>query len=223
MIIKITQTASNVRQTYDITSDAFYFTGEAGSFSRLQNITISNADTTIKGVYKVAKWVNYIPFRYFFGWENRTKIFSLYQNGERCGSLYFSKHGFLKSCYVMTLDDGKTFHCYSISKGSFDYVCIFDGEQQIALLETYLSVNDYKYTHKLYLLESHDPYGELLSFFAVYYASDQFAQRMHMSKGSVAEKSWSFSRYNHKYDASFRETHFPDENFFGKTHLFDGG
>lgn len=44
---------------------------------------------------------------------------------------------------------------------------------------------------------------------------------MHMSSGSVSEKAWSFSKYADKYDPKWRETHFPDENFFGKTSLIN--
>ncbi|PWL80500.1 MAG: hypothetical protein DBY18_04600 [Clostridia bacterium] len=64
MIIKVSQTASNVRQSYDIEGENFYYTADAGSFSRLQSITLSGKDMTVKGVYTLSKWVNCIPFRY---------------------------------------------------------------------------------------------------------------------------------------------------------------
>lgn len=63
MIVKISQTASNVKQTFDIESDNFYFYGELGSMNRFQTITISNKQTTIRGIYNLSKLVNYIPFR----------------------------------------------------------------------------------------------------------------------------------------------------------------
>ena len=216
MIIKISQTASNVKQSYDIESENFYFKGDAGS-SRLQSITLSNNENTIKGVYNISNWVNYIPLRYLFGEANLTRVFRLYKNDNIYGSIVFSKHGFLKSFYVIALDSGEIFHCYSLSRGSFNYISIYQGETQIALVETYLSVNDYKYTHKLYVLDEYNQFSDTLSFFVVYYASYNFAQRMHMSKGSVSEKAWSFSNYVDKYDPKWRETHFPNENFFGKT------
>lgn len=55
MIIKISQTASNVRQSYDIEGENFYYTADAGSFSRLQPIILSGKDTTVKGVYTPSK------------------------------------------------------------------------------------------------------------------------------------------------------------------------
>ena len=221
MIIKISQTASNIKQSYDIESENFYYNGDAGSISRLQSITLSNNENTIKGIYNISKWVNYIPFRYLFGEANLTRLFHLYENDNLYGVIVFSKHGFLKSFYVIALDSGEIFHCYSLSRGSFNFVSIYQGDTQIALIETYLSVNDYKYTHKLYLLDEYNQFADTLSFFVLYYASYNFAQRMHMSSGSTSIKSWSFSKYNNKYNPKWRETHFPNENFFGKTSLIN--
>ena len=122
----------------------------------------------------------------------------------------------------MALDSGEIFHCYSLSRGSFKYVSIYHGDTQIALVETYLSVNDYKYTHKLYLLDDYNQFADTLSFFVVYYAGYNFAQRMHMTKGSTTYSTvWFFSKYADKYNPNWRETHFPKENFFGKTSLID--
>ena len=50
MIIKISQTASNVRQSYDIAGKNFNYQGKAGSVSRLQNVVLANSHTTIRGV-----------------------------------------------------------------------------------------------------------------------------------------------------------------------------
>ena len=221
MIIKISQTASNIKQCYDIESENFYYSGDAGSISRLQSITLSNKENTIKGIYKISKWVNYIPLRYLFGKANLTRVFHLYENDNIYGSIVFSKHGFLKSFYVIALDSGEIFHCYCLSRGSFDYVSVYQGDTQIALLETYLSVNDFKYTHKLYLLDDYNQFADTLSFFVLYYVSYNFSQRFHMSSGSTSAKSWSFSKYNNKYNPKWREIHFPNENFFGKTNLFN--
>ena len=221
MIIKISQTASNIKQSYDIESENFYYSGDAGSFSRLQSIILSNKENTIKGIYNISKWVNYIPLRYLFGEANLTRVFHIYKNDNIYGSIVFSKHGFLKSFYVIALDSGEIFHCYCLSRGSFDYVSIYQGETQIALIETYLSVNDFKYTHKLYVLDEYTQFADTLSFFVVYYASYNFSQRFHMSSGSTSTKSWSFSKYADKYNPKWRETHFPNENFFGKTSLIN--
>lgn len=216
MIIKIYQTASNLKQSYDIESENFYYSGNAGSISRLQPITISNKENKITGIYNFSKWVNYIPLRHLFGKECLTRVFRLYKNEKQYGSIAFSEHGFQKSQYIITLDSGEIFYCYSLSRGSFNYVSIYHDDIQIALIETYLSVNDFKYTHKLYLLDAYKPFADTLSFFVLYYANYNFVQRLHMSKGSVTAKAWSFSKYADKYNPKWRETHFPYENFFGK-------
>ena len=221
MIITISQTASNIKQSYNIESDNFYFQGDCGNFNRFQEITLYNKNDNITGKYNLSRWVNYIPFRHLFGVANLTRVFHLYKNDCLYGSIIFSKHGFLKSFYVIALDNGEILHCYNLSKGSFDYVSVYFGDKQIALLETFLNVNDYKYTHKLYILDEYNSFAETLSFFTLYYANYHFAKRFHMSKGSVYEKSWSYSKYKDKYNEMWRETHFPNENFFGKINLFD--
>lgn len=221
MIITISQTASNLKQSYDVTGEGFYYSGNAGSVSRLQPITLSSKDNTIKGVYRPSKWTSHLPLCHWFGVPNITREFQLSKNGQSHGTIVLSKHGFLKSNYAIALDGGESFHCYFLSRASYNYVSIYRGETQIALVETYLSVNDYKYTHKLYLLEEYRPYADVLSFFVIYYASYHFARRMHMTLGSIKEKSWSASRNADKYDPHWREKHFPEENFFGKTDPFD--
>lgn len=219
MIIKISQTASNIKQSFNVESDGFYFQGETGSINRFKTITLSSNDTIIKGVYNLSRWVNYIPFRWLFGQANLTRVFYLYKNENIYGSIVFSKYGFMKSSYVIALDSGEIFHCYDCSKGSFDYISIYQEDKQIALVETYLNINDYKYFHKLYVLDDYSQFADTLSFFVLYYAIYRFAKRFHIGKGFYYEKCWSYSKYN-KYDSKWRETNFPDENFFDKTNLF---
>ncbi len=221
MIIKITQTASSVKQSYDIEGESFYYSANAGSISRMQPITLSNKENTIKGIYNISKWVNYIPLRYLFGKANLTRTFQLYKNNYKYAKIVFSKCGIRDGFYVITLDNGELLHCYPLFRDSFNYVSVYRGDTQIALVETYLSVNDYKYTHKLYLLDDHNQFADILSFFVVYYASYNLARRMHMSMSSVSVKAWSYSKYNYKYDPEWRETYFPYENFFGKTSLIN--
>ncbi len=55
---------------------------------------------------------------------------------------------------------------------------IMMGDIQIALIETYLTVKDNKYIHKLYILDSYNEYADTLSFFVLYYANYTFVQRM---------------------------------------------
>ena len=216
MIVKLSQTASNIKQQYNVTGNNFNYQGQAGSFSKLQPIILHNNRTTLKGTYTLSNLLNYIPLRYLFNKQNLTRQFSLYRNNKKYGCIAFSKHGWLKSCYVITLDNGNTFKCYCCSRGSFDYVSIYQGDTQIALVETHLKAIDYKYTHKLYILDNYKHFADTFSFFVLYYASYTFAKRFHMSKTIVNQKAWSLSKYNAKYDPNWRETHFPNEDYFEK-------
>lgn len=220
MIIKLTQTASNIKQYYDVEGEDFFFVGKIGSINRLQPIKMFNENTLIKGVFNFSKCINYIPFRWLLGKENHTKKFQVFKNENLYGSITFSRNGFMQSCYTITLESGNSFHCYCRTIGSFDYVSIYQGENQIALIETYLNTNSLKYTHKLYILDNYNQFSDIFSFFVLYYANFNFIERFHMSVGSFYVKSWSISRYNSKYNPKWREMNFPDENFFGKLNLF---
>ena len=212
MIVKISQTASNTKQTFDIESDTFYFHGEAGSFDLHQPITLLNRNTKINGIYHFSKLRNYIPFRWLWGKTSITRIFRLYKNDSMCGSVAFYKKDFMKNYYLIELDDGTAFRCYFRAKDTFNYISIYHGKTQVALVETDLSAKDYKYTHRLYILEDYDRFADILSFFVLYYSNYHFCKRFHMSKGYYYVKVWSFSRYNNKYDPEWRKTNFPDEN-----------
>ena len=93
MIVTISQTASNTKQSYNIESENFYYSGEAGSISRLQSITIFNKENTIKGIYNISKWVNYIPLRYLFGEANLTRVFYLIKTKISMEALCFQSTG----------------------------------------------------------------------------------------------------------------------------------
>lgn len=74
--------------------------------------------------------------RYLFGYPNLRKAFKIYKNDLVFGSFVFSKHGLLKSSYVIYLIDNSIFHCYTVAKGVFNYVAVYEGGAQIALVET---------------------------------------------------------------------------------------
>lgn len=224
MIIKITQTASNIKQTYKIEGEGLFYHGKSGSRSTVEPITLTNDTETLLGTYNFPALINYIPFRYLFGTPNLTRGFDIYRNNVSIGSVVFSQHGFWKSFYQIKLHDGTDLRCYIVGKGSFEYACVYSRscgeEKQIALIETYLNVNNYKYVNKIYLLDDYKLLGSVISFFTVYYSSYSFCKRYHMSSGSVYEKRMPITKYKDKYDPSWRETYFPDENFFGKISLF---
>ncbi|MBQ7336763.1 MAG: hypothetical protein IJW92_09865 [Clostridia bacterium] len=223
MIITVSQSA---QLNYYIKGGACEYRGTVGKVSPFQEIVMHNGETEFVGTYQFSKWVNYIPFRYCFGTPNLTKGFRLQKNGKNFGTVVFSQHGFMKSFYVIALDSGGILHCYQVAKGTSEYVCVYLEDQQIALIETNLTVTDYIYTHTLYLLDEHSGFSDVLSWFALYYANFHFAKRavtqegaslnLSINKGTVREECWTFSKYNCKYDPQWQEKYFPKESIFDK-------
>ncbi len=229
MTITIKQTTSNIKQTFDIEGEDFFLQAENNSVVDLQYIRMFKKDT--EGAYRVGKYYRHLSSRDIFGEANLTRKFVLSENGEEKAFVAFAKRGFFKTLYLIALENGEVLNCYFLTQESFDYVSIYKDDKQIALIETYLNVNDFKYTHKLYLLDDFAHLAEVLAFFAVYYSSYHFSRQGRMSGApafkvkttntlfgeySVEEKSWSFSRYKDKYNPSWRRENFPDEDFFGK-------
>lgn len=222
MIIKATQTASNIKQLHDVYIDDYYYSGRSGSICRFQDIHLSRRGILIKGRYMLPRFDRNIPLSSLLGTSAVTKRFKISRDGRDYAEVMYTTQGVLRNCYIINTADGTSFACYACMKGSFNYISVYRNDIQIALIETYLNVSDYMYTHKAYVLDGYKEYGELIAFFILYYSSYCFARRFHMSAGS-SQYSYgrSFSVYNDKYDPKWRETNFPDENFFGKLNRFD--
>lgn len=216
MIIKISQTASNVKQSFDVESDNYYCKAEAGSFSSMQGISLAGKDIDVRGTAAIFNYRECFPFGNTFGKAVFSKAFLLYRGEEIYGSIVSVTKAPFKSFYAVTLYSGEVLYCYCRAKGSFNYVSIYHKDKLIALVETFLCVTDCKYNHKLYLLDEYNSFADTLSLFVVYYSSHKFSQRFHMSKGSSYAKAWTFSVYNNKYDPRWRENNFPNENYFGR-------
>ncbi|MBO5210698.1 MAG: hypothetical protein J6B80_02065 [Clostridia bacterium] len=219
MIIKIKQTASNIKQLFDIEGDDFTAYGELGNLNKFQDITLSYKTTIINGEFVFSKPANYIPLRYLFKKTNTVRNFVLYKDGEEYGNIVNSIEGFYKSRHIITLNNGNTFYCYSRFKGRFGYISIYQSDKQIALVETFLTTTDFKFNHKLYILDEYNSFADVLTFFVLYYSNFNYSERFHMSKYTNYSSSYSFSFYNKKFDPKWRENHFPNENFFGKINI----
>lgn len=214
MIIRIHQTSTGLKMKYDIESDGFLFQGERGGLHDAQDITMTGRSAALTGRFCLLSVLSSIPLLGLFGVDQRTRMFEVSRNGGAIGRVWKSVHGFGKSCYVMEMNDGSELRCYSRCKGQFDYVSIYDGDAQIALLENFLRSMEGRHDHKLYLLDAHRQHAEVLAWFAMYYAQHEVKQDGDLSFAI------SYSAYNSKYDPTWRETHFPEENFFGKTKPF---
>lgn len=214
MIIRIRQTENGLRLRYDIEGEGFLFQGERGGLAPVQSIAITGQGVTISGTYRLPSPGSLLPLAGVFGGERRMQMYEIGRNGGVIGTAAKSLHGWGKSCYVISLNDGTELRCYSKRKGQFDYVAIYEGDVQIALLENFLRAMDGRHDHKLYLLEEHRSHAEVLSWFALYYAQHE------VEKNNDAVFAISFSPYDKMVDPAWREKHFPEENFFGKTKPF---
>lgn len=219
MIICIEQTASSIKQEYDVHIEDNYYFVHSGRVFKQQPIIMQRKDQKIIGKWKMTNILNLIPFRYLFGVPSLQRCFNVVMNNRQVANIIYSHLGYRKTFYVISLPTDTALHCYGVSKGDFNYVCIYQGETQIALIETYLTTVDWKYKQKIYLIDGYNGLAEVFAFFAVYYLNYNYCRRFHMSKGSFYKKQWTFSKYNDKYDPSWRELHFPNEDFFGGTGL----
>ncbi len=215
MIIRIRQTSVGLKNRYDIESDGVLFQGERGGLHDAQHIIMMGGGVTLTGCFALPSATSLIPLASLAGVEQKSRVYELQRNGGAIGRVFRSAHGWGKSCYVIELTEGTTLRCYSRCRGQFDHVAIYAGNEQIALLENFLRQVDGKHDHKLYLLDAHRQHAEVLSWFAMYYAQHEVAEKGDMTF------TISFSRYNKMVDPAWREKHFPQENFFGKINRFD--
>lgn len=210
MIIKVSQNGSIMRHTYSVEANNFSYSASVGAFSPFQNIFFGDIGNNFKGIFDVSDWINYIPFVWLFGKDGSTRKFNLYKNGSEYGSIALLKQGLFKKYYTITSRNAEVLDCYYLSKGSYNYVSIYYNNLQIAMIETHLTVKDNKYIHTIYLLDEYSNFADLVSFFAVYYSNFHFTRRYEMMKGTRYQKSWTYSKYNDKYNPAWLETYFPE-------------
>ncbi len=224
MIINIEQNRSNLSQRFEIYMDgSFAYEGNLGSLSRFQEIHMQSprGKANISGRRRISKWTQYIPFVYLFDKTSVTEVMQCRKNGADFGRFSRCRSGWLESRYIIfSQETNRTLQAYPLCRGDFEYITIYLEQKQIALIEHYLTTVNQKDRYKIYLMENFAQLGDILSLFTLYYDNKNHARRYHMSSGISVKKSWSFSRYKDKYDPAWREKHFPDENFFGRTSLF---
>ena len=219
MIIKINQISYASDPEYDIEGFERVYQANAGFYSKYQSVTVRASDCLYEARFDPAGVGSYIPLSYLFGKEKVTRRFCLYKDDCAYGSVALVKTGWFREFYRIQLDGGETLICYSRLKGSFEYISIYLGEKQVALVEILLSNVGHKYRHKLYLLDECAQFAETLVLFVIYHSSFTYAKRGEFCGHSESVYAFSFSGFNNKYDPQWREKNFPDENFFGKTSL----
>lgn len=206
MILEVIQTKSAIKQEYDILIDnQLRFKAEASPVTKyfecclkdLDGSVIFNTDYDIK-----IHITNIIPFKWIFGSPKLANPCNIYGNNEK-GIFLLSTTGLFKSMYVITLNNS-TYNCYTVSKGDYNYVAVYDGDKQIALIEKVLTVTNNLDTYKIFLLDHYKERAKLLSLFTVYYDNWNYSSRGSMFYGTEYSKEWTYSRNNDKYDPDWK-------------------
>ncbi len=99
----------------------------------------------------------------------------------------------------------KTYDAYCYANGSPSYFSVYDGETQIALLETPLETTAYLYTHTLYLLDEYADIRDEMMMFVLYYCNFAFTRRFHMSFKETSEKRYISGG---RFDSAWKKQHF---------------
>ena len=211
MIINIEQTASNIAQKYAIWIGDEYLEGSAGSASRFQaERTVSRRDGELCCKYRSPRPTDLVPLIRLFGREQIRERCDIVRNGELCGSVCCVKGpGPFRLRYRLDVADTVGLDCYPLARGAYNYVPIYDGARQIALMETLMVSEDMKFKHKVYLLDSHADCAGYLAIFAIYYANYRFTDRFHMSLGTTVYRKWTISAFADRHDPDWRSEHFP--------------
>ena len=92
---------------------------------------------------------------------------------------------------------------------SIDEEKTFDKTQHLFIIKILQTASNIKQT---YLLDEYNCFAEIILFFVLYYANYTFLKRLHMSKVSVSEKTWTFSKYKDKFDFMWRKERFSEES-----------
>ena len=82
MIIKITQTKSNVQQEFKVDYGGERGQGKLGSFLNEQKIILNCDNEEYVGKFLITELLHCIPFLNWFGFNRKTKNFAIYKNGE---------------------------------------------------------------------------------------------------------------------------------------------
>lgn len=102
--------------------------------------------------------------------SKKTTLFEIKKpDGEICGKIVsILVRGFFGYRYYQTTFNSEVYDCYVVGMGKEGtFVCIYSGEQQIAMIEKPPVVYDNKDTYKIYIKD--DKYTEIICLFAVFY------------------------------------------------------
>jgi len=218
MIYEIQKTNSYLAHEYDIKHDGkvIYF-GRLGALSKYQRIKMESLkEPTVFLSFRFSGILNYIPFLHWFGKSKQKKLFKCRYGKKYIGSFARCLDGFGKQRYLITTASGETLYVYTISKGRYTYACFYesDDQTQIAQADTFLTAKNGCFTHTLYLLDDKNELSLLLLAFMLYYDNFEYTTRGKWYAGKSHTYSYTWGKYNEKYNEGWKYKYFGEGNFF---------
>lgn len=208
MILEVKQTKSNFKNEYEISTYGCLFCSARTSWiSSAFSCCLHRSDENafLQGRLDIATNLkNSIPLTWLFGSTKYSKVMSIINDcQEKIGHFCYETSGLFKSRYQISLE-GKTFEAYSLSRGRFHYVSLYQGQSQIGLIEKSLVVYNNLDTYTIYLLDDFSDLSNIFALFVIYYDNWNYARR-----GQIAiertQMSWEYtiSQYRDRFNPNF--------------------
>ncbi len=229
MIIEAKQ-LSDISGDFEFYYDQKYtYRGQYDKFFSIKDILmLKDGNVSIWARHKFVNPINYIPFLHLLGVTRQKHKFIVYNDLTPIAQITY-KRKFYKTRYKIELSDSDCLYIYAYYKKGFHYLCVYKNvykqEKQIALIERGVALT---YTYKLYLPDEFSDFANVLSIFMLYYENSMSSINLHLSFGLNGLSIHSGSDFTlglyevfcnnnaaKKYDPTWRERNFPNENFFG--------
>lgn len=221
MIIKIHQTQSNGKNLYEISDESgVLFHARAPwleinlpfNADNLRKLSMTDPAGQIVYTTKYSVLENVLegalPLKYLWTGEQRFRQYSIHGRDGVVGSFYGRVNGFFdgKCCIE---NNGRIILGYSVSKGSYEVVCFYDGEKQIAQLTKYHVVSNNLDQYYLHILDDCRDLVPILSFFAIYYDYHNYNNGGELVyKKTEVRIKYTYSKANRYYDPNWIACHF---------------
>lgn len=214
MIIDINQTEANSNQLFDV----FYdnkpkYNGKLGRFSALETFSLRNraSKANLTGAFALPSPLDMVPLIYLLG---RPKVIhNCYcQNGmRRLGVIGCIEEGIRKAHHRITDAENREFHAYHFTKNGYEYIAIYLGEtEQVAMIESSLTLKDSCHRYKMYLLDSYSECADIFSMFVMYFANWYATSRFRAKAGTKTVQKKQTRNYKDKFDPEWRAVNFPE-------------
>lgn len=214
MIININQTEANSEQLFDVFYDnSPKYNGKLGRFSALETFSLRNRlqKINLTGAFALPSPLDMVPLIYLLG---RPKVIhNCYcQNGmRRLGVIGCIEEGIRKAHHRITDAENRLFHAYHFTKDGYEYIPIYFGEtEQVAMVESSLTVENSCHRYKIYLLDDYKECADIFSMFVMYFANWYDTKRFRAKAGTKTIQKKQSVSYKDKFDPEWHKVNFPE-------------